>query len=99
MSEIDPGTSEGVRKIARLSRLALSDAERDGMCGHLRKILDWAGELDELDTRGVSTSLHDEASLARREDTVQPSLPVEAALANGPATNTLGFLVPSVLAE
>jgi hypothetical protein len=30
---------------------------------------------------------------------VTPSLSVSAALANAPAKNTLGFLVPSVLAE
>ena len=99
MSEIDPCTPEGVAKIAHLSRLALSDAEQDAMCGHMRKILDWARELEELDTEGVSASLHDAAASSRREDVVRPSLPVKAALANAPAKNTLGFLVPAVLAE
>ena len=99
MSGIDPCSSEGVKAIAHLSRLALGDAERDAMCGHMRKILDWARELDELDTEEVSASRSDAASTVHRKDVVQPSLSVKAALANAPAKDTLGFLVPAVLAE
>jgi len=99
MSSIDPRTPEGVAKIARLSRLALDAQELSALGEHMSKILGWVDELNELDTEGVSASQHEQASEARRADVAAASLPVGEALANAPAKNTMGFLVPPILAE
>ena len=74
----------------------------DPLCGrghrqHMVKILEWVDELGELDTEGVSASLHEEASDARREDSSLPSLPVSVALANAPDQHQGYFRVPKVL--
>jgi aspartyl-tRNA(Asn)/glutamyl-tRNA(Gln) amidotransferase subunit C len=50
-----------VAHIARLSRLALSEAEARAMGEHMDKILAWVAELNELDTEEVSPTLHDAA--------------------------------------
>jgi len=42
-----------VNKIARLSRIAISDAEADKMVGELNGILAWVEQLGEVDVTGV----------------------------------------------
>ena len=96
---IDPRTPEGVAKIARLSRLALTAEEAEALGTHMKKILEWVDELGELDTEGTAAGLRDEARAALRPDAVAPSLSVEAALANAPKRNAHGFEVPAVLSE
>ena len=96
---MDPTTPAGVAHIARLARLALTEEESGSMVSHLGKILAWVGELNELDTEGVSASLHDRAVAPSRTDVVQESLPREEALRNAPARDASGFVVPAVLAE
>jgi aspartyl-tRNA(Asn)/glutamyl-tRNA(Gln) amidotransferase subunit C len=96
---VDPRTPEGVAKIARLSRLALTAEEAEALGAHMTKILEWVDELSELDTAGVEAGLRDAARSALRPDVVAPSLAVDAALANAPQPGPLGFEVPAVLSE
>jgi aspartyl-tRNA(Asn)/glutamyl-tRNA(Gln) amidotransferase subunit C len=96
---IDPRTPEGVAHIARLSRLALSKDELQGMASHLGKILDAVSALDRLDTTGVPAGLHDGAAAGLRPDVIAPSLTVEDALRPAPRSSAGGFEVPPVLAE
>ena len=44
---------EQVRHVAKLARLALSDAEIDKMVPELNNILGWVEQLGEVDTDGV----------------------------------------------
>ena len=44
---------ETVRRIARLARIKVTDAEAKALEGELSGILDWVKQLDEVDTGGV----------------------------------------------
>jgi aspartyl-tRNA(Asn)/glutamyl-tRNA(Gln) amidotransferase subunit C len=66
---------EQVRKLAKLCRLGLSDAELESFSGELSDILGYVGLLSEVDTEGVPetaqvTGLHDVV----REDVVDMEL-------------------------
>jgi aspartyl-tRNA(Asn)/glutamyl-tRNA(Gln) amidotransferase subunit C len=93
-------TDELVAHIARLSRLALSPDEARELKGHFQKILQYVKALDALDVSGVDPSIFPlQTSNIFRPDEVAPSLPVEEALRNGPATRGGYFLVPRIVAE
>jgi aspartyl-tRNA(Asn)/glutamyl-tRNA(Gln) amidotransferase subunit C len=98
---LDPRTPEGVAHIARLSRLLMTPDELAAMAGHMARILDAVSVLERLDTSAVAAELHEEAASASalRADAVQPSLPVDEALANAPRRGFAGFEVPAVLSE
>jgi aspartyl-tRNA(Asn)/glutamyl-tRNA(Gln) amidotransferase subunit C len=82
--------------VARLARLALTDDELDRFAGQLDAILEAVGKVSELDLTGVEPTLHPlELSNVWAEDAPQPSLPVEAALANAPEVEDDAFRVPA----
>ena len=87
-----------VRKVAKLSRLELSDAEVDEFTGQLRAILEYVEKMNELDTEGVEPLAHCLAiSNVLREDCARESLGTEAALANAPQRDGDFFKVPKIL--
>ena len=89
-----------VRKVASLSRLALSDEELAASGKQLSVILDYVKLLDEVDTTNVAPMPHPvPAENVFRADEVRPSLPREAALSNSPKTDGQFFLVPKILDE
>ena len=78
-------TTEEVRHIARLARLALSDEEVERYREQLSGILDHFQVLNDIDTAGVPpTSQSLAQSNVDRADEVHPSLSPEAVLANAP---------------
>ena len=64
--------AEQVRHVAKLARLALSDAEIDAMVPELNNILGWVEQLGEVDTDGVEplTAVIDQ-KLRLRDDVVE----------------------------
>ena len=48
--QVDEAT---VRRIARLARIKVTDAEAKALESELSGILDWVKQLDEVDTAGV----------------------------------------------
>jgi len=85
-----------VLHVARLARLALTEEELDRFAGQLDAILEAVGKVAELDLAGVEPTLHPLAlSNVWAEDGPRPSLPVEDALANAPATEDGAFRVPA----
>ena len=87
---------EQVLHVARLARLELSDAEVDRAAVDLNKVLDHIESISELDLDGVEPTSHVvDVDSALRPDEVRPSLPHEVALAQAPAVQDGGFLVPS----
>lgn len=87
---------EQVLHVARLARLQLTDDEVERMAGELSSILGHIERISELDLDGVEPTTHVvEVANALRPDEPRPSLPREVALANAPATDGEGFLVPS----
>jgi len=91
-------TIREVEHVALLSRLALSDEEKEMFAGQLSAILKYAEKLNELDTDGVEPTSH-VLPLANvmREDEVRPSWPIEKVMANAPDQEDGHFKVPAVL--
>jgi aspartyl-tRNA(Asn)/glutamyl-tRNA(Gln) amidotransferase subunit C len=89
-----------IEKVALLARLELTDAELSAMTTELAQIVGYVDQLAEVNTEGVEPMAHAiRLSNVFREDTVQPSLPREEALANAPHHDERGYLVPAVLGE
>lgn len=87
-----------VRKVAKLSRLELSEAEVEEFTGQLRAILDYVAKMNELDTEGVEPLAHClPVSNVFRADSVKGSLGTEKTLANAPERDGEFFKVPKIL--
>jgi aspartyl-tRNA(Asn)/glutamyl-tRNA(Gln) amidotransferase subunit C len=87
-----------VRHIAKLARIAMSDAEVEAMVPELNNILGWVEQLGEVDTEGVEplTAVIDQ-KLRLREDVVTDGNIRDAILANAPAAEHGFFAVPKVI--
>jgi len=97
MSRIDPSD---VAHVARLAKLAFSDAETQAMTRDLEQILDHVAALDALDTEGVEPTAHGfELATPSRPDVAAPPMDPELAVSNAPAHHGSAFLVPKVLEE
>lgn len=93
-------TRKQVEKVSLLARLRLSEAELDEMTRQLGGILEYMDLLGEVDTEGVEPMAHAvERANVFRDDKIEPSLPREASLANGPSTDDECFRVPAVLGD
>ncbi|MHC4575172.1 MAG: Asp-tRNA(Asn)/Glu-tRNA(Gln) amidotransferase subunit GatC [Planctomycetota bacterium] len=89
---------EQVRKVAKLARLELTEAEVEEFTGQLSAILDYVEKMNELDTRNVEPLAHClPVSNVFREDEVKESLGAEKALANAPQRDGEFFKVPKIL--
>ncbi|MFC1633680.1 Asp-tRNA(Asn)/Glu-tRNA(Gln) amidotransferase subunit GatC [Planctomycetota bacterium] len=87
-----------VRKVAKLSRLELTEAEVGEFTGQLSAILDYVEKMNELDTDNVEPLAHClPISNILREDSAKESLGAEKALANAPQQDGNFFKVPKIL--
>jgi aspartyl-tRNA(Asn)/glutamyl-tRNA(Gln) amidotransferase subunit C len=87
-----------VRKVAKLSRLELTETEIEEFTGQLSAILDYVEKMNELDTTDIEPLAHClPISNAFREDRIQESLGTEKTLANAPQTDGEFFKVPKIL--
>jgi aspartyl-tRNA(Asn)/glutamyl-tRNA(Gln) amidotransferase subunit C len=95
--------SETVKKIARLSRIAISEAETAAMVGELNGILKWVDQLSEVDVTGVEpmASVIAKKSLLRADiinaDPLTGGNVRDKVLANAPAKEGSFFGVPKVI--
>ena len=87
-----------VRHVAKLARLALSDAEIDKMVPELNNILGWVEQLGEVDTDGVEplTAVID-LKLRLRDDVVTDGDVRDKVLLNAPDAQHGFFAVPKVI--
>lgn len=93
--QVDEAT---VRRIARLARIRISDAEAKGLEKELSGILDWAQQLDEVDTSAVDPMTRVVAQeLAMRDDVVNDGEIADAVTANAPLTEDHYFVVPKIV--
>jgi aspartyl-tRNA(Asn)/glutamyl-tRNA(Gln) amidotransferase subunit C len=95
-----PLTLDETARIAQLARLALTDDELQLFARQLRGILEYAEQLQEVDTAGVEPTSHPLALTAvLREDELRPSLPRDEALRAAPESDDIAglFKVPRVL--
>ena len=87
-----------VRKVAKLARLELSEAEVEEFTGQLSAILDYMEKMSELDTTDVEPLAHClPISNVFREDAAKESLGTEKTLANAPQRDGEFFKVPKIL--
>jgi len=91
-------TTDQVRHIARLARIAMSDEEIAALAPELNNILGWVEQLGEVDTEGVEplTAVIDQ-KLRLRDDLVTDGDCRDAVLANAPAAEHGFFAVPKVI--
>ncbi len=94
-------TRDEVAHLARLARLALDDAELDGLAAQLDVILGAVAKISEVtDAADVPPTTHAvPRENVQRPDVVQPSLPRDAVLAGAPAAEGGRFRVPRILDE
>ncbi len=87
-----------VRKVAKLSRLELTDQEVQEFTGQLGAILEYVEKMNELDTKDVEPLAHClPVSNVFREDSIKESLGTEKTLANAPQRDDAFFKVPKIL--
>jgi aspartyl-tRNA(Asn)/glutamyl-tRNA(Gln) amidotransferase subunit C len=91
-------SADDTRKIARLSRIRLSEDEIEGYTNELNGILHWIEQLQEVNTDGVEqmTSVADMA-LPMREDVVTDGNIQDKVLQNAPGSEYGCFTVPKVI--
>ena len=95
MQEVDEAT---VRRIARLARLKVSDAEANGLKGELNAILKWVEQLAQVDTKGVEPMTRVVAmDLKQRDDVVTDGGKADDIVKNAPMTEDHFFVVPKVV--
>ena len=89
---------EQVKKVAKLSRLELTEAEIEEFTGQLSAILGYVEKMNELDTDSVEPLAHClPMHNVFRRDCVKDSLGTEKALANAPQRDGQFFKVPKIL--
>lgn len=96
----EPLSAEAVRKVAALSRLALTDAEVLQYQTQLGTVLTYIERLRELDLAGVEPLAHVGELVNRlRDDTPGPTLGNEQAMALAPESLGAFYKVPKVLGD
>jgi aspartyl-tRNA(Asn)/glutamyl-tRNA(Gln) amidotransferase subunit C len=94
-------TKKDLEHIAWLSRLELSEEDRERYAPKLNSVLDYFGELDKVDTDGVEPTYHVLAlSNVFRDDEINSptkSLSQEEALSNAPKKQDGFFKAPRMM--
>ena len=90
--------ADQVRHVAKLARIAMSDAEVEAMVPELNNILGWVEQLGEVDTDGVEplTAVIDN-HLRLRDDVVNDGNIRDKVLLNAPDAQHGFFAVPKVI--
>ena len=93
-----PVSTEQVRHIAKLARIAMSDEEIERLAPELNNILGWVEQLGEVNTDGVEplTAVIDQ-KLRLRDDVVTEGNMRAEILANAPDAQHGFFAVPKVI--
>ena len=87
-----------VRRIARLARLAVTEAEEARLEKEVSGILDWVAQLDEIDTSAVPPMTRVASmTMKMREDEVTDGLCAADILKNAPEVDDGYFVVPKIV--
>ena len=93
-------TRDEVAHLARLSRLALSDAELDHLAPQLDQILSAVAQVQQVAAEGIPPTSHATGLVnVFRDDVEVPCLTPEQALDQAPAVEQQRFKVPRILGE
>ena len=87
-----------VKRVAKLSRIAISDERAEGLRDELNTILGFVEQLSEVDVVGVEpmTSVVD-MSMRQRADEVTDGNRADDVVANAPLSEDNFFVVPKVV--
>lgn len=89
-----------VANLARLARIAMSDAELDHLAGEIDVILGAVARVQEVAGKDVPATSHPlDVNNVVRDDEVVPSLSPNEALSGAPASEDQRFKVPQILGE
>ena len=92
---LDPAA---IRRIARLARIRVDDAQVAQMQGELNGILGWIDQLNEVDVTGVEPLTGGALMAMRmRDDVVTDGAQAEAVLSNAPERDGPFYTVPKVV--
>ena len=89
-----------VRKIAKLSRISVSEDDVKDLSEELSKILEWIEQLSQVNTNEVEpifSSFEEDAELKKRKDEIVDGGYRENIIANAPKTKEGFFLVPKII--
>jgi aspartyl-tRNA(Asn)/glutamyl-tRNA(Gln) amidotransferase subunit C len=87
-----------VKRVARLARIAVSDAEAEALRAELNTILGFVEQLNEVDVTGVEPmSSVIPMAMKKRPDLVTDGDAAERILANAPLRDDGFFVVPKVV--
>ena len=90
--------ADQVRHVAKLARIAMSDAEVDALVPELNQILGWVQQLATVDTEGVEPlTAVIEQKLRLRDDVVDDGDMRDKVLLNAPDAQHGFFAVPKVI--
>jgi len=87
-----------VLRVARLARIAVSDAEAEALRGELNTILGFVEQLNEVDVAGVEPMTSVIAmQMKQRDDVVTEGGAAERIVGNAPLRQDHFFVVPKVV--
>ena len=90
--------ADQVRHVAKLARIAMSDAEVDALVPELNNILGWVDQLAAVDTEGVEPlDAVIDLKLRLRDDVVTDGNVRDKVLLNAPDAQHGFFAVPKVI--
>ena len=93
--QVDEAT---VRRIARLARIKVTDAEAKGLDKELSGILDWVAMLDEVDTSFVEPMTRVvPIAMKMRDDNITDGEKATDVTVNAPMTEDNFFVVPKIV--
>lgn len=93
--QVDEAT---VRRIARLARIKVSDAEARGLEKELTQILQWVEQLGEVDTATVEPMTRVvPTAIKMRDDVITDGEIADKVTANAPMSEDRFFVVPKIV--
>ena len=88
---------EDIMHIADLSMLNLSEDEIEGYTKDMQEIVEFANQINELDTEGIDVSAFaSDAYNVFRKDETRESFDRELLLKNAPSSNGEAYSIPSM---
>jgi aspartyl-tRNA(Asn)/glutamyl-tRNA(Gln) amidotransferase subunit C len=91
-------SKEEIEHIARLSRLEITDEEKELYAGQLSSVLSYVEELGEVDTEGVEPTANVTGlkNVFRDDKVLESGIPHEDIAKNAPKFKNGSFVVPGV---
>lgn len=98
MPEREAISPEVVKRVAKLARMSVDDADLPRLAGQLEAILGYVNKIGQIDLTGVEPLAHAlPVHNVLREDVPGPVLPADKVLQNAPDAEAPFFKVPKII--